>query len=138
MNNFFCGLYLFVNFVEFLLFVFKNYEFMCEKIDSLELFKDFYFLDFEENDDVNILKLDRYVIIFLRFCVKCFGKGVDERNGCYVDFCIYCRDKKERNFFIFFRGNRFNVIFFMVEFVFFYKNYVLDFLDNVYGVINFV
>lgn len=57
MNIFFCGLYLFVNFVEFLLFVFKNYEFMCEKINSLKLFKDFYFLDFEENDDVNILKL---------------------------------------------------------------------------------
>lgn len=42
---------------------------------------------------VNISKLDGHVITFLRFCAKCFGKGVDERNGCYADFCTYCRDK---------------------------------------------
>lgn len=64
----------------------KNFESMCEKIDSSESFKEFYSLDFEENDDVNILKLDGHVITFLRFCAKCFGKGVDERNDCYADF----------------------------------------------------
>lgn len=47
---------------------------MCEKIDSLELFKDFYFLDFEENVDVNILKLGGYVIIFLRFVLNVLVK----------------------------------------------------------------
>lgn len=137
-NNFFCGLHLLVNFAESSSSVLKNYESMCEKIDSSESFKDFYSLDFEENDDVNISKLDGHVITFLRFCAKCFGKGVDERNGCYADFCTYCRDKKERNSFISFRGNRFNVIFLMAEFAFFHKNHVLDFLDNVHGATNFV
>lgn len=56
-NNFFCGLHLLVNFAESSSSVLKNYESMCEKINSSKSFKDFYSLDFEENDDVNISKL---------------------------------------------------------------------------------
>lgn len=114
----------------------QNFESMCEKIDSSESFKDFYSLDFEENVDVNISKLGGHVITFLRFVpnvlVKVSMKEMVVNTStisskicittCYADFCTYCRDKKERNSFISFRDNRFNVIFLMAEFALFHKN----------------
>lgn len=66
-DNFFRGLHMLVNFAESLSSVLKSFESMCEKIDSSESFKDFYSLDFEDNVDVNISKLDGHVITFLRF-----------------------------------------------------------------------
>lgn len=95
---------------------------MCEKIDSLELFKDFYFLDFEENVDVNILKLGGYVIIFLRFVLNVLVK-VLMKEMVVMQIFVFIVEIKRRGIFLFFLEIIDFVIFFMVEFVLFYKNF---------------
>ena len=96
--------------------------------------------DFDDEGDCSegnqIVKSDANVITFLRFCSKCFACGVDEKSGCFSDFKTYC--EPEKNHFISFRGNRFNIIFLMGQIAYFHKNQIENFLENVHGANNFV
>lgn len=83
-------------------------------------------------------KFDGDVITFLRFCAKTFARGVDEKCGCFAYFNSYCLEKNEKNNFISFRRNRFNIIFLMGEISFYHRNHVVDFLQNVHGANNFL
>lgn len=38
----------------------------------------------------NIVSKEAGVIRLIRTCNKTFGKGVDEKNGCFLDFQTYC------------------------------------------------
>jgi hypothetical protein len=91
-----------------------------------------------KSDEIFLSKFDGQVLTLLRFCAKSFARGVDEKSGCFSDFSSYCRDKNEKNNFISFRGNRFNIIFLMGEIVYYHKNHVIDFLKNVHGANNFL
>ena len=65
----------------------------------------------------------------MRFCAKCFGRGVDEKSGCYSDFKTYCETENEEIMFVNFRGNRFNIIFLMGQIAFYHY-------ENVHGTKN--
>ncbi|CAG2201790.1 unnamed protein product [Mytilus edulis] len=66
--------------------------------------------DDEDRPDIQIYAFDAKTISFLRFCGKCFGRGVDEKSGCYSAFKTYCQRENENVMFVDFRGNRFNII----------------------------
>ena len=69
-------------------------------------------------------------------------KGGDEKSGCYKEFksFIKSKDKDEEydgnvdrsNLFVPFRGNRFNIIFYNGEVVYYLANYVEEFFTFVY------
>lgn len=111
---------------------------MYTQTHSEHSFKDFDSLECDDSDDIAISKFDGNIMTFLRFCAKCFVRGGDEKSGCYTDFSTYCSSKSNKNFFISFRGNRFNVIFLMAGFAFYHKNDILDFFQNFHGANNFV
>jgi hypothetical protein len=138
-NNFFCGLHLLVNFAECASPALKEFDALYKdqgESDVIgELENEF---QADERDEIFLSKFDGQVLTLLRFCAKSFARGVDEKSGCFSDFSSYCRDKNEKNNFISFRGNRFNIIFLMGEIVYYHKNHVIDFLKNVHGANNFL
>ena len=138
-NNFFCELHLLVNFAECASPALKEFEFLHrEKADDDiigELENEFHV---DERDEIFLSKFDGQLLTFLRFCAKSFARGVDEKCGCFSHFSTYCKDRDEKNNFISFRGNRFNIIFLMGEIAYYHQNHITDFFQNVHGANNFL
>lgn len=72
----------------------------------------------------------------MRCCSKCFSCGGDEKCGAFSEFKVYCSLRDKKVLFIPFRGNRFNVIFFIAEVVYYHRETIGTFLNNVHGVTN--
>lgn len=75
-------------------------------------------------------------ITLMRCCSKCFSCGGDEKCGTYAEFKVYCSSRDEKVLFIPFRGNRFNIIFFIAEVVYYHRERISTFLNNVHGITN--
>lgn len=94
----------------------------------------------DDNDDENERKQTLYnesnTIALLRFCLKCFSCGGDEKCDSYSNFKAFCKEKDEKVLFIPFRGNRFNIIFLIGEIVFYHKDTIRTFLKDVHGANN--
>ncbi|CAC5355667.1 unnamed protein product [Mytilus coruscus] len=80
-NNFFCGLHLLVNFAECLSPILKLFEKMQETESSLQD----NFSGEDEAPEIQVFSTDSKTISFLRFCGKCFGRGVDEKKRMSKD-----------------------------------------------------
>ncbi|CAC5358011.1 unnamed protein product [Mytilus coruscus] len=130
-NNFFCGLHLLVNFAECLSPILLQFERMQEKETVIPETS-----DDEDRPDIQIYAFDAKTISFLRFCGKCFGRGVDEKSGCYSAFKTYCQRENENVMFVDFRGNRFNIIFLMGQIAFYQHERIKAFFEIVHGANN--
>lgn len=131
-NNFFCGLHLLVNFAECLSPILKLFEKMQETESSLQD----NFSDEDEAPEIQVFSTDSKTISFLRFCGKCFGRGVDEKSGCYSSFRTHVENENEKVLFVDFRGNRFNIIFLMGQIAYYHHPRILNFFESVHGAKN--
>ncbi|XP_070207979.1 uncharacterized protein [Littorina saxatilis] len=126
MNNFYCGLHILVNFAEVSEKVLKRFEDADDDQPQVE-----------ENKRPNEGKTVRLV----RQASKCFARGGDEKSGCYQDFRSYMMERDEAEeglaktkvakLLAPFRGNRFNILFFNAEVVFFIHKEIRDFFSRV-------
>ena len=114
--NFYCGLHLLVNFAEQVNKIIATYEkdILSQNADS---------------DECSAVKL-------VRLTCKAFAKGGDEKCGQYKDFSIFCKGRNKPNKMAPFRGNRFNILFYDAEQVFYMQEEVKDFLLDVHGTTN--
>ncbi|CAC5398192.1 unnamed protein product [Mytilus coruscus] len=94
------------------------------------------FSDEDEAPEIQVFSTDSKTISFLRFCGKCFGRGVDEKSGCYSSFRTHVENENEKVMFVDFRGNRFNIIFLMGQIAYYHHPRILYFFERVHGVKN--
>lgn len=130
-NNCFCGLHLLVNFAECLSPILQLFEKLQETEAPIQDSS-----DDDEPSQIQIYSSDSKTISFLRFCGKCFGRGVDEKSGCYSAFRTHCENENEKVMFVDFRGNRFNIIFLMGQIAFYHHKRIRTFFENVHGTNN--
>lgn len=126
-NNFFCGLHLMVNFAECLSPILGLFEKLQEQEPA--------FPETSDDDDpgVQIYASESKTISFLRFCSKCFGRGVDEKSACYSSVRTSCQSENEPVMFVDFRGNRFNIIFLMGQIAFYHHERIKKFFTLVHA-----
>ena len=123
LNNFFCGLHLLVGMAD-------------TSAEALQTFEQSY-CDAEgqklgiEKDDFSFLKSNESSTVrLIRTASKCFASGGDEKSGCFQYFRTYCTEKNRLLGFVRFRGNRFNIVFYLAEIVFFHHESIVDFFEN--------
>ena len=125
MNHFFCGLHLLISLAENSSKSLKNFEKVklqnvdtgAEKSAKLKMF---------------IKGSESAVVRFVRTTCKLFAKGTHSANS-FGPFCAYLSQKGEVNILEEFLHNRFNIVFYNSEAVFYLKDYIVDFLENVHG-----
>ncbi|KAL3867760.1 hypothetical protein ACJMK2_040610, partial [Sinanodonta woodiana] len=93
-------------------------------------------LEDEDGSSGELFSSDSKTITFLRFCGKCFARGVDEKSGCYSAFRTFCQSQNEKSMFVNFRGNRFNIIFLMGQIAFYHHQRIKHFFETVHGSCN--
>lgn len=131
-NNFFCALHLLVNMAECASPILQNFDKMHDTSEGLDI------TDEDQDDSCTIKSSEAMVLTLLRFCAKCFSCGGDEKSGAHADFKAYCNSIQEKVMFIPFRGNRFNIIFLISQFVYYHKENILKFLQEIHGANNFI
>ena len=131
MNNFYCGLHILVNFADLSATVVRRFE---ESMKEGSLGAEAHsetsqFTKAEESGSVRLL----------RTACKCLARGCDEKSGCYGDFKTFMDQKDEDegqkhrkgSLLVPFRGNRFNILFYNAEIVFFLAEYIKEFFEKV-------
>ncbi|XP_056017756.1 uncharacterized protein LOC130053959 [Ostrea edulis] len=127
MNNFFCGLHLLVGAADTCAETLRKYEacsFKGEKVGAR----------CEDSDE--IVSQEAGVIRLIRTCSKAFGRGMDEKSGCFLDFQTYCSQHKVPTLFVRYRHNRFNIFFLLAQYVYFHRERIIDFLKEKHGATN--
>ena len=122
MNNFFCALYLLVGMADYVSTGLKKFEVMYEMEKSSHA---------EELKAVsNLMKLDRYV--WSECPARHFRHG-DEKSGCYSAWKSHRLSRNEKTLFVRFKGNRFNILFLLAQYVYHVRQDIVDFLENVHS-----
>ncbi|ELT88809.1 hypothetical protein CAPTEDRAFT_217367, partial [Capitella teleta] len=72
----------------------------------------------------------------IRTAAKAFAPGVDEKSGCFGPFFVYIKDFLKENRLLSlplesFRGSRFNILFSIAASVYFLRDQMLSYLDDV-------
>lgn len=127
MNNFFCELHLLVGAADTCAETLRKFEtcsFKGEKVGAQS-----------ENSD-EIVPQEAGVIRLIRTCSKAFGRGVDEKSGCFLDFQTYCSQHQVPTLFVRYRHNRFNIFFLLAQYVYFHRERIVDFLKEKHGATN--
>ena len=128
MNNFFCGLHLLVGLAD-----------SCE--ESLKKFERL-FMDGKDIGSAIQPELKRYhkhesgILRLIRTACKCFAIGEDEKNGVSSYWKTFLNEKSEKNRFIRFKHNRFNLVFVLGYAVYYHHEDISIFLDTVHGTKN--
>jgi len=133
LNNFYCGLHLLVNFAEVSDKVISDYEksILDVPIGAGAKTETARFVSKEESGAIRLI----------RTASKCFARGADEKNGCYRDFRTFINTKsideeysgKDRtSLLVPFRGNRFNIIFYNAEIVYYLSQYIKELFNDVH------
>jgi len=118
LNNFYCGLHILVNFAEDLDGVIKWFE-ASTKEGPLGAEGYTETANFTKNEESGAVRL-------VRTASKCLARGGDEKSGCYVDLKAFLTDKypksstKGSHLLVPFRGNRFNILFYNSDVIFFW------------------
>ena len=122
MNNFYCGVHILVKFAEVADKVIKQYE---ENTQTTEK-------GAGANPETKMFtkKDESSSIRLVRTACKCLARGADEKSGCYTEFKTFMnqkdedekRKKKSASLLVPFRGNRFNILFYDAEIVFYLQN----------------
>jgi hypothetical protein len=128
MNNFFCGLHLLIGLAD-----------SCE--ESLKKFERL-FMDGKDIGSAIQPELKRYhkyesgILRLIRTACKCFAIGEDEKNGVSSYWKTFLNEKSEKNRFIRFKHNRFNLVFVLGYAVYYHHEDISIFLDTVHGTTN--
>ena len=125
-NHFFCGLHLLVGFAETSEKVLANFEKIHTNDSPIGAAAD-------SSTSAFCSKSESACTRLIRTCSKAFVRGVDEKNGCYLPFQDFLRDKPKSANFVKFKGNRFNVLFVDGEMTYYLANEIVEFLEDVYG-----
>lgn len=125
MNNFFCGLHLMISFAES---TDKTLKSMEKELGPLGAASDSATKPFVRASESAIIRL-------LRTSCKLFAKSVklNNDNNCFQHFTSYLESKNEKNVLVEFINNRFNILFYNAEAVFYLSRHIVDFLENVHG-----
>jgi hypothetical protein len=116
MFHFFCGLHLLVNLADQCNSVISKFEMEERKNDSLL-------------DEAGPIRM-------VRTTCKAFARGGDAKCGQYLPFKMFCQGRGKVSHLATFRGNRFNILFFDSEQVFYLQDEVIEFIENVFGASN--
>lgn len=131
-NNFFCALHLLVNMADCTSPILKKFEAVHANFES-NIVDD---SETDQESECYFSTSEAKTITLMRCCSKCFSCGGDEKCGTYAEFKVYCSSRDEKVLFIPFRGNRFNIIFFIAEVVYYHRETISTFLNNVHGITN--
>ena len=128
MNNFFCSLHLLVGMAD-----------TCS--ETLNKFNELNVDDTEDegsdkDEDGSIQSKGNGAIDLCRLASKALSRGGDEKSGCYADWKSYVTDRNDKVRFVKFRGNRFNIVFFAAQTLYYHKENIEDFLEKVHGTTN--
>ena len=72
----------------------------------------------------------------IRICAKALSRGGDEKSGCYQPWKTYIEGKGDSVKFVSFRGNRFNILFYLAQVLYYYWDSAKEFFHEVYGTPN--
>ncbi|XP_076075718.1 uncharacterized protein LOC143046441 [Mytilus galloprovincialis] len=128
MNNFFCGLHLMVGIAD-----------VCEK--ALYKFEEA-FLEGKDIGSAHYPELKRFyrhesgTLRLIRTACKVFAVGEDEKSGASMAWMTFLKQQGEKNLFIRFKHNRFNLVFVLGLACYFHKTLASIFLDTVHGTNN--
>lgn len=131
MNNFFCGLHLLVNFADVTDKVIKSFE---DKVKDKEMGAEAH-----QETKMFIKRDESSCIRLVRTTCKCLARGGDEKSGCYSEFKTFMAEKDEEensklkrsSLLVPFRGNRFNILFYNSEVVFYLSDEIKEFFKEV-------
>ena len=73
------------------------------------------------------------ILPLIRTACKCFAVGEDEKNGVSSYWKTFLNEKSEKNRFIRFKHNRFNLVFVLGYAVYYHHEDISIFLDTVHG-----
>ena len=131
MNNFYCGLHILVNFAELCDKVVKTFQNNTHENEKLGAESRPETAIFTKGDESGPIRR-------VRTACKCLARGADEKSGCYIDFKTFLNDKyskpnkKTSNMLVPFRGNRFNIVFYDAEVVFWLADDIVEFFTQVH------
>ncbi|KAK6196440.1 hypothetical protein SNE40_001665 [Patella caerulea] len=131
MNNFYCGLHLLVNMAE-------TAQKMLLTVEKEELEKP----GISESGETSkfVSAGESVSVRMIRTITKCLARGGDEKSGCYKDFKSFILGKEKEEEYMYsgpskhrllvpFRGNRFNILFYDAEAVFYLSKYIIEFFS---------
>ena len=129
MNNFFCGLNLWVAIADVTEAALKQFE---------KNFLDGKDVGYAANPELKrYLKSESGTLRLLRTCSKCFARGEDEKNGfIYRGIHTSVKKNEKKNFIHCFKNNRFNMVFLIGQAVYYHKDSNSDVLKNVHVAAN--
>lgn len=129
LNNFYCGLHILVNFAEVSDGIIKRFE-ASTKEGPLGAEGYTETANFTKKEESGAVRL-------VRTASKCLARGGDDKSGCYVDFKTFLTDKypkkslKGSHLLVPFRGNRFNILFYNSEVIFYLADDIKEFFEKV-------
>lgn len=128
MNNFFCGLHLFVGMADVAEESLKKFErnFLDGKAIGSGALPELKMFHRQESGTLRLLRTSS----------KAFTVGEDEENGVSLFWKTHLSEKKENNFILRFKHNRFIFIFLLGQTVFYHRSDIIHFLDNIEGTQN--
>lgn len=127
LNNFYCGLHLLANFAQVSDKVISDYEKYILDV-PIGVWAKAEIARFVSNEESGAIRL-------IRTASKCFARGADEMNGCYREFRTFINtnsiyeeysEKDRTSLLVPFRGNRFNIIFYNAEIVYYLSQYIKE------------
>ncbi|XP_070177757.1 uncharacterized protein, partial [Littorina saxatilis] len=130
-NNFYCGLHILVNFAEVVDKIVAKYE-SDSKEQKVGAEAHPETCSTCKNNESGAIRL-------VRTACKCFVRGADETSGCYGDFRTFLREKsevednqiKKSQLIVPFRGNRFYILLYNSEAIFFLADDIKEFFKEV-------
>ena len=128
MNNFFCSLHLLVGMADCTSLALKKFESMYRK-------------DKEEAEAAAFTQRQSFsceagAMRLVRVASKAFSRSGDEKSGCYSAWKSHRAAKNEKPLLLKFKGNRFNIIFLLAQYVYHLRDDISHFLQDVHGANN--
>ena len=118
LNNYFCALHLLVAMAEVCSASVRNFEKTSMAGDSSS-----------QGNEAGTVEM-------IRMSAKAFSRGGDERSGCHQAWKTYTKQENKKVLFVNFKGNRFNIMFYVAQVLFYHHEMAQEFLKNVNGLMN--
>ena len=124
MNNFFCGLHLLVGAADACAETLRKFEGCTLQGAKVGAEND------NKSGDSEVKQQEAGVIRLIRTCSKAFGRGVDEKSGCFQYWKTYCDQNNVKPLFVRYRHNRFNIFFVLAQYVYYHRKRIVQFLKE--------
>lgn len=126
MNNFFCGLHLLISLAEV----------TAKCLKPLENFDDPIGAEADKSTRLFIKTSESSIMRYIRTSCKLFAKSVklNNDNNCFGAFTAYLQTLNMNNVLVEFLNNRFNIVFYDAEAVYYLSSSMTNFIENVHGI----